>query len=93
MHDVADLILFFMLLSLGLQLLCTVGIYFKNFRQLLIEILGTLSFTKPGFNKYRVLTNAKASNDSVISPVTEMVMFKVAEMIGGGYESMRAITR
>ena len=80
-YDVANLMTFFVLLSLVLQLLLVVMIHYKNKRSLLFEIFGTLSFTKPAFNKYRVLRNSKAENRlAVVSPITEMIMFKIAEI-------------
>ena len=57
-----------------------VAVHRKNKIRMLEEIIGTLSFTKPAFNKYRVLTNAKREGHAIVSPVTEMVTFKICEL-------------
>lgn len=57
--EVARLMLTFLLLSLAMQLIAVYCVHYKSKRQILIEMLGTLTFAKPAFNKFRVLTNAK----------------------------------
>jgi len=52
-HATADLMTFLVILSLVLQLLVVIAIHHKNKRRTLIEMLGTLTFTKPAFNKVR----------------------------------------
>ena len=79
-HETADLMTLLVLLSLALQLLLVAAIHHKNLRIMLIEMLGTVTFTKPAFNKFRVLTNVKMGSHAMLSPVSEMMMFKMAEV-------------
>ena len=79
-HDTADLMTLLLLLSLALQLFFVVFIHHRNKNKLLIEMLGTVTFTKPAFNKFRVLTNAKMKGHAIMPPVTEMMVFKMAEV-------------
>ena len=80
LHDVAEMMIVFVLLSLGLQLVVVVAIHHKNKRRMFVEIVGTLTFTKTGFNKYRVLTNAKTDGHEMLPILTEMVAFKLCEL-------------
>ena len=80
LNDVADMMAAFVLLSVGLQLLASVTIHHESKKRLLVEIISTLTFTKAGFNKYRVLTDAKPEGHEIVTPVTEMLAFKLAEM-------------
>ena len=80
LDDVAEMMLVFVLLSLGLQLIVAVAIHHKNKRRMIVEIFGTLTFTKAGFNKYRVLTDAKTDGHEIVPPVTEMLVFKLCEV-------------
>jgi len=70
----------FVILSLSLQTLLCIVIHRRNRRRMLIEIVGTWTFTKPAFNKWRVLTNAQMQGHEVAPPVSEMMMFKAAEV-------------
>ena len=70
----------FVLLSLVLQLILVVAIHHKNKRRLLVEIVGTLAFTMPALNKWRVLTNTKMEGHEIMPPVSEMMMFKGVEV-------------
>ena len=81
LDDVAEMMLVFVLLSLGLQLVVVAAIHHKNKRRMIVEIVGTLSFTKAGFNKYRVLTDAKIDGHELVPPVSEMVLFKICEVV------------
>mgnify|MGYP001128235878 FL=1 len=45
-----------------------------------IEIFGTLTFTKPALNKWRVLTNKRMEGHELLPPLTEMAMFKLCEV-------------
>ena len=78
--DTANLMLGFILLSVILQLIVVTCVHYKNKRRTLIEIAGTLTFTKPAFNKWRVLTNAKMEGHEMAPPVSEMMMFKACEV-------------
>ena len=80
LDDVANMMIFFVLLSLGLQLGVVIGVHHKSKRRLLVEIVGTLTFTKPAFNKYRVLTNAKIEGHEIVPPLAEMMTFKICEV-------------
>jgi len=70
----------FLVLSLLLQLGLVAAIYHNKKRRMLIELLGTVTFIKPAFNKWRVLTNAKIEGHEIMSPVSEMMYFKMAEV-------------
>ena len=76
----ADWMTLFVILSLALQLGLVAAIHHKNKRKMLIEMLGTVTFTKSAFNKFRVLTNAKIEGHATMPPVSEMMMFKLAEV-------------
>ena len=89
--EVAEMMLVFLLLSLGLQLIMVVAIHHKNKKRMIVEIVGTLTFTKAGFNKYRVLTDAKTGGHEVVPPVTEMVVFKIAEMFAESIPMVSAV--
>ena len=91
LDDVAEMMIVFVLLSLGLQLIVVVAIHHKNQRRMLVEIVGTLTFTKAGFNKYRVLTDAKTDGHEAVPPVTEMVVFKLAEMFAESIPMVSAV--
>jgi len=79
-HETADLMTTLVMMSLALQLLLVAAIHHRNKRKMLIEMLGTVTFTKPAFNKFRVLTNAKVASHAIMPPVSEMMMFKMAEV-------------
>ncbi len=79
-HETADLMTLLVLLSLALQLLLVAAIHHKILRIMLIEMLGTVTFTKPAFNKFRVLTNAKMESHAIMPPVSEMMAFKMCEV-------------
>jgi len=79
-QEIADLMTLLLLLSLALQLLLVVAIHHRNKRKMLIEMFGTVTFTKPAFNKFRVLTNAKMKGHAIVPPVSEMMMFKMCEV-------------
>ena len=79
-HDTADLMILFVILSLALQLVMVVAVHHRNKRKMLIEMFGTVTFTKPAFNKFRVLTNAKMKGHAIMPPVSEMMMFKMCEV-------------
>ena len=79
-HDTADLMILFVILSLALQLVMVVAVHHRNKRKMLIEMFGTVTFTKPAFNKFRVLTNAKMKGHAIVSPMIEMMMFKLCEV-------------
>ena len=79
-HETADLMILFVILSLSLQLILVVVVHHRNQRKMLIELFGTVTFTKPAFNKFRVLTNAKMKGHATMPPVSEMMMFKLAEV-------------
>ena len=79
-YQTAMLMVTFVLLSLGLQIFQVVAVHHSNKRKLMIELVGTLTFTKPAFNKWRVLTNAKTEGHEIIPPVTEFIYFKVCEV-------------
>ena len=51
--------LVFVILSLVIQMMLVVAVHHKNKRRILIELAKTVNFTKPAFNKWRVLINAK----------------------------------
>ena len=78
--DVAFMMTVFVLLSLGLQLLAVIANHYKNKRRMLVEIVSTLSFTKAGFNKYRVVTDANKDGHEMVPPVIEMMIFKLCEV-------------
>jgi len=80
LHEKAYLMTVFVTLSIGLQLTMVVAVHHKNKRKLLIELFGTVTFTKPAFNKFRVLTNAKMEHHAIMPPVSEMVFFKMCEV-------------
>jgi len=80
LHETAVLMILFVLLSLALQLGLVTAVHHRNKREMLIELFGTVTFTKPAFNKFRVLTNAKMKGHAIVSPVTEMMMFKLCEV-------------
>jgi len=79
-HESADLMILCVILSLALQLLIVAAVHHRNKRKMLIEMFGTLTFTKPAFNKFRVLTNTKVESHASMPPVSEMMMFKMAEV-------------
>ena len=70
----------FTVMSLALQCVVVVCVHYKNKRRLWYELMGTVTFTKPAFNKFRVLTNAKEEGHELLSPVSEMMMFKGVEV-------------
>jgi len=76
----ANLITFFVSLSLGLQLMLVYVIHRHDSSALAREVLGTLTFTKPALNKWRVLTNAKVTGREMLNYVTEMMAFKLTEV-------------
>ena len=78
-HETVDLMTLFVILSLALLLLVA-AIHHRNKRKMLIEMLGTVTFTKPAFSKFRVLTNAKMESHAIMPPVSEMMAFKMAEV-------------
>jgi len=78
--ETARWILVFVILSLVLQIGLVVAVHHKHKRRLVIQLVETVTFTKPAFNKCRVLTNAKIEVHEMIPPVDEMMMFKVAEV-------------
>ena len=79
-HDTADLMTLLVLLSLALQLILVVVVHHRNKRKMMSEMLGTVTFTKPAFNKFRVLTNYKIKGHAIMPPVSEMMAFKMAEV-------------
>jgi len=79
-HDTADLMTLLVLLSLGLQLILVAANHHRNKRKMLIEMFGTVTFTKSAFNKFRVLTNAKMESHAIMPHVSEMMMFKMCEV-------------
>ena len=72
--------LVFVILSLVLQMMLVTAMHRKNKRRLIIELVETMTFTKPAFNKWLVLTNAKIEGHEIMPPVTELMMFKVCEV-------------
>jgi len=80
LYDTAYLMTLFVMLSLALQLLLVAAIHHRNKRKMLIEMLGTVTFTKPAFNKFRVLTNARMKGHAIMPPVSEMMAFKMCEV-------------
>jgi len=78
-HETVDLMTLFVILSLALLLLVA-AIHHRNKRKMLIEMLGTVTFTKPAFSKFRVLTNAKMESHAIMPPVSEMMAFKMCEV-------------
>jgi len=44
------------------------------------EIVGTVTFTKPTFNKWRVLINTEMEGHALVPPVSEMMFFKLTEV-------------
>jgi hypothetical protein len=79
-HETADLMTSCVVISMSLSLALCVAIHHRNKRTMLIEMLGTVTFTKPAFNKFRVLINSEVEAHAVVPPVTEMVMFKMCEV-------------
>ncbi len=53
---------------------------YKNKRKTIIELVGTITFVKPAFNKWRVLTNENTEGHEIVPPVSEMMMFKGIEL-------------
>ena len=78
--EVADMMMVFLVLSLGLQMVFVVAAHHKHRRRMLTELLKTLTFSKPAFNKWKVLTNARVEDHVIVPPVTEMMMFKMGEV-------------
>jgi len=78
--EIADMMLAFLLLSLGIQLALAIAIHHENKRRALIECFTTLFYVKPGFNFWRVLTNAKLDGHEMIPPVSEMMMNMIGEV-------------
>ena len=64
-HATANLMTAFVLLCIFLQMMLVVAIHHKNRRRMVLELLGTITFTKPAFNKFRVLTNASIDGHEV----------------------------
>jgi len=62
------------------QLLLVIVVHHRNLKQMIIEMFGTLTFTKAAVNKFRVLTNAKIIGHEIVPPVTEMMAHKSAEV-------------
>ena len=91
LDDVAFMMTVFVLLSLGMQLLVVIVIHYKNKRRMLIEIVGTLTFTKAGLNKYRVLTNTKVVGHEIMPPVAEMMVFKIVEVVAESIPMVSAV--
>ena len=79
-EETANLMLTFVILSLVFQMMLVVGVHHKNKKETISEIVKTITFTKPAFNKWRVLTNAEIEGHEVVTPVTEMMMFKLIEV-------------
>ena len=79
-NETADLMTVFVILSLVLQLVMVVAVHHRNKRNMLIEMFGTVTFTKPAINKFRVLTNAKMKGHAILPPVSEMMAFKMCEV-------------
>jgi len=65
--------------SLFFQLLAVWAIHGKVLSVLLVEWIWTITFIKPAFNKFRVLTNAPQQSDTLVSPVSEMMLYKMIE--------------
>ena len=80
MGDTGFVMLTFVGVSLLLQLGLVTVIHHKNSSRWRFEILATLTYTKPAFNKFRVLTNQKSEGHELMPPVTEMVCFKILEV-------------
>jgi len=61
-------------------LCCKVAIHHQDKKRALIELLGTVTFTKQGLSYWRCLTNVKMTNDDIMPPVSEMMMFQMCEV-------------
>ena len=70
----------FIFLSLFLQFLVVIAIHHKSKRRVVLELFATFTFTKPAFNKYRVLTNKQIDGHELVPPISEMMMFKLCEV-------------
>ena len=76
----AELMLVFICLTISLQLIIAWGVHKKNKKRMLQEMLYTLTFTKPFFNKFRVLTNSSMDGHESMPPITEMMTHQCAEI-------------
>ena len=76
----ANLMLAFVSLSIFMQLVACGLIHYHDPKRMLVELLATLTFTKPGFNKFRVLTNKKMVGHELMPPVSELLVFKQIEV-------------
>jgi len=83
LQDAANLMTVFVALSIGLQIFLVIAIHRKNKRRMLVELLGTVTFTKQGVNFWRTYTNARPRGHELIPPVSEMMVFQGAEVFGG----------
>jgi len=79
--ETAQLMTALVVLSLFLQLLVVFVTHHRDKRIMMNEMIGTVTFTKPAFNKFRVLTNAKPFKHTILPQVSEMMIYKIAEMI------------
>jgi hypothetical protein len=59
----------------------TNGLKRDKWRNRLAELLAVVTFTKPGLDAYRVASGAEAAPGAPLSPLTEMTMTKVGEMV------------
>lgn len=75
----AGYLLFFVLLSLSLQLAFVGVIHLKDKKMLFVELFATITFVKPAVNKFRVLTNSKRAGHEAMDAVSEMATFKLCE--------------
>ena len=79
-HETANLMTIFVALSLLLQLLMVAAIHHKSKWRMLLEMICTITFTKPAFNKFRVLTDVTVGGHQTMSFLSEMMMFKMCEV-------------
>ena len=79
-YDIAEMMLAFVLLSLGLQLTLVVAIHHRSKMEMLTSMFGTLAHIKPGLCFWRVLTNARSKDHATVPPVSEMAMSMISEV-------------
>ena len=70
----------FVFLSLGLQVLLVVALHSRNKKRMMMEILGTVTFTKQGINFFRCYTNSKQEGHELMSHELEMTFFQACEV-------------
>ena len=79
-YAIADAMTVFLFMSFGIQIILVIAIHHRNKWRMLGEIVSTMTFTKPGFIFWRVLTNAKNEGHEIIPSLSELMMCMIGEI-------------